>query len=191
MLPALPISAGAGRRYQGTLVLVPVNGKDNEAPVPASGLDPDGARRGAPRPACTIRRPHRRTGVVFARLPNADGHPPGQCTGTFASRGRLWLLPVACHRHVRPKGEGRPRVGAGSADGPAGFRPDGPRPFRTTFDRTDRDSTLAPDVSRAAGVSDLARRSATGLGEHGAVSAHWARITRLMRAFRRRAARLL
>jgi hypothetical protein len=73
MLPAVPMSAGAGRRYQGTLVLVPVNGKDNEAPVPASGLDPDGARRGAPRPACTIRRPHRRTGVVSARLPNADG----------------------------------------------------------------------------------------------------------------------
>lgn len=51
--------------------------------------------------------------------------------------------------------------------------------------------SLPPDVSRAAGLSDLARRSATGLGEHGAVSAHRARITRLMRAFRQMAAGLL
>jgi hypothetical protein len=43
MLPAVPMLAGAGRRYQGTLMLVPVNGKDKKAPVPASGFDPESA----------------------------------------------------------------------------------------------------------------------------------------------------
>lgn len=70
---------------------------------------------------------------------------------------------------------------------------DAPRPCKCCISLAERTVVLPlpPDVSRAVGVSDLARRSATGLREDGAVSAHRARITRLMRAFRRMAAGLL
>ena len=159
MLPAVPMSGGAGRRYQGTLVLVPVNGKDHDAPVPASGLDPESAE--------------------WLRVLAGTG--PQREAALARLHGML----------VRGAHEGLVRVDRLLQTDPRDVGCAQAVQMLHIFGRTDRGSPLSPDVSRAVGVSDLARRSATGLREDGAVSAHRARITRLMRAFRRMAAGLL